>query len=83
MASAPSADSSGDAGGGPHRSTPSTPLWVKIAGAVALLVVLVFVFLLVVGGGAHGPNRHTSHTSRASDSTAVASNLIQGNVPHQ
>jgi ABC-type transporter Mla subunit MlaD len=38
---------------------PGTPLWVKVFGAIALVVVLVFVVLLVVGSG-HGPGRHAA-----------------------
>jgi ABC-type transporter Mla subunit MlaD len=34
-----------------------TPLWVKVFAAVALAVLLLFVVLLLVGGG-HGPGRH-------------------------
>jgi hypothetical protein len=36
-----------------------TPRWVRVVGIVALVVVLVFVILMVVGDpGAHGPGRH-------------------------
>jgi hypothetical protein len=37
----------------------STPLWVKVFGIVALLMVVLFVVLLVTGG--HGPGRHLLH----------------------
>lgn len=41
-----------------HGDTyPGTPLWVKIFGGIAVLVVLLFLFLLLVGSG-HGPGRH-------------------------
>jgi hypothetical protein len=40
-----------------RRSTEETPRWVKVFGIVALVVVVVFVFLLVAGGP-HGPSRH-------------------------
>jgi hypothetical protein len=37
------------------------PRWVKVAGVVAAVLVLVFVALMVFGvGGDHGPGRHTS-----------------------
>ncbi len=38
----------------------TTPRWVKVAGAVALVVVLAIGVMLLVGGGSHGPGRHTS-----------------------
>ncbi len=34
------------------------PRWVKVFGAIALVVVLVAV-LLLIGGGDHGPSRHS------------------------
>lgn len=36
------------------------PRWMKIAGLVALLLALVVAVALIVGGGEHGPSRHTS-----------------------
>ena len=35
-----------------------TPRWVKAFGIITLLVVLVFVVLMLAGGGDHGPGRH-------------------------
>ena len=44
---------------GPDRpSTSGTPRWVKVAGIIALAVVLLLVILLLSGGN-HGPGRHT------------------------
>jgi hypothetical protein len=40
------------------RSTNGTPRWVKVSGAVALLVILLVVVMLIAGGGRHGPSRH-------------------------
>ena len=37
---------------------PRTPRWVKVSGAIALVLVLLLVALLLVGGGNHGPGRH-------------------------
>jgi len=38
---------------------PGTPRWVKIVGAVSLVLLLVLGFLLVTGvGGEHSPSRH-------------------------
>jgi hypothetical protein len=36
---------------------PPAPLWVKVFGGVALIVVLLFLIVLVIGGG-HSPGRH-------------------------
>ena len=37
----------------------STPRWVKVFGAIALVVVLLFVVLMLIRGpGGHGPGRH-------------------------
>ncbi|MGH2921707.1 MAG: hypothetical protein ACRDKU_06555 [Gaiellaceae bacterium] len=53
-------DPGNDTGVGPdRRSTEGTPRWVKVFGAIALLVVLLFVIALLTGGGKHGPGRHT------------------------
>jgi hypothetical protein len=44
-----------------------TPRWVKVAGIVVLVLVLVFVVLKLTGlGGSHGPGRHApaADTSR-------------------
>lgn len=49
-----------DAGAQPRRpASTATPRWVKVAGVIALVVVLVFLALLLIGGGEHGPTRHT------------------------
>jgi len=38
---------------------PGTPRWVKVFGIIALVVVLLFVFLMFTRGpGGHGPGRH-------------------------
>jgi hypothetical protein len=44
-------------------STTSTPRWVKVFGILAVVVALLFVVMLLAGGGRHGPSRH-----RVSDS---------------
>jgi hypothetical protein len=44
-----------------------TPRWVKVAGIIVLVLVLVFVVLKLTGlGGSHGPGRHApgADTSR-------------------
>jgi hypothetical protein len=41
-------------------SYPGTPRWVKVFGIVVIVVVLLVVGLMFIGGGEHGPGRHTS-----------------------
>jgi hypothetical protein len=39
--------------------TTGPPLWLKVFGIVALIVVVVFVVVMLTGvGGGHGPGRH-------------------------
>ena len=38
---------------------PRTPRWVKISALVVLIIAVLVVILMVVGGGEHGPGRHT------------------------
>ena len=49
-----------DIGGGPYREPPpGTPRWVKVFGLIALVVLVLFVVVLLIGGGEHGPGRHS------------------------
>ena len=50
-------DSDDDTDAGPE-STTGRPLWVKVSGIIALLVVLAVIIMLLVGSN-HGPGRHT------------------------
>ncbi len=44
----------------PREPAHRTPRWVKVAGTVALVTVLAIGVILLVGGGSHGPGRHSS-----------------------
>lgn len=55
-----------------RESTMSTPRWVKAFGIVGLVLVLLFVGLQVLGGGGHGPSRHTQ-SSGAGGQTPTSS----------
>jgi hypothetical protein len=46
----PDPDSNGDTG---------TPRWVKIFGIIGLVLILLVVIMMFIGGGDHGPGRHT------------------------
>lgn len=48
---------------GGNESITGTPRWVKVFGIIATVVAILFVIMLVAGGGRHGPGRH-----RVSDS---------------
>ncbi len=37
----------------------ATPRWVKVFGIIAIVMVVLFVGLMIFGGGRHGPSRHT------------------------
>ena len=50
----PDPDSNGDSG---------TPRWVYVFGTIAIIVALLFVILLLVGGGRHGPGRQSGGDS--------------------
>ncbi len=38
---------------------PGRPLWVKVFGIIVIVVVLLGVARMFIGGGEHGPGRHT------------------------
>jgi len=55
----PSPDSNDNTGAGTGRElTPGTPLWVKVFGIVALVLVLLVIIVMFASGGSHGPGRH-------------------------
>jgi hypothetical protein len=64
------ADPGEDAAEAGRGARPGTPLWVKVFGAIALAVILVFVVLLVLGGG-HSPGRHAASGGHDHTSTHV------------
>jgi hypothetical protein len=52
-------DTDDDTGAPLDREPPAgTPRWVKVFGAIALVVVVLFVLVLILRGGEHGPGRH-------------------------
>ena len=42
-----------------NQPTAGMPRWVKVSAAIAAAVVVAIVLMLVLGGGEHGPGRHT------------------------
>ncbi len=45
-------------GGSDGGSRPPTPRWVKVGGFLVLAALVALAFMLVAGGGQHGPGRH-------------------------
>lgn len=41
-----------------QEKPPPRPRWVKVAGLVALVVIVLIAILLLVGPGGHSPGRH-------------------------
>ena len=50
---------SGSDDGGLRLEPPERPRWVKVSLLVVLALIVLFVLLQFVGGGEHGPGRHT------------------------
>jgi hypothetical protein len=68
-----------DAGDRPDlESNTGTPRWVKVFGTIAIIVLLLFVIMLVAGGGRHGPGRHRLFRSSAEGSPTPSAGAIQG-----
>ena len=49
-----------------------TPRWVKVAGVIAL-VILVMLVVALLSGGKHGPGQHVDTGARASPAVAASS----------
>ena len=43
-----------------QQTPPGIPRWVKVSAFGVLVAVLLIAALLVLGGGGHGPGRHSS-----------------------
>lgn len=57
------------------------PRWVKVFGAVALVVIVLFVILLLAGRGNHGPARHVPN--RTPSPTPSSATSDSGAPDHQ
>jgi len=75
------ADSSHDreGAGGTGAARPGTPRWVKVFGAIAVVLVLL-VGILLLSGGNHGPGRHTG-SGDGRQTTAL--NVSESEAGHQ
>jgi hypothetical protein len=64
-----------------QESTNDTPRWVKVFGVIAIIVALLFVIMLVVGGGRHGPGRHRVSDSGSGAQTPPVAGTEIGRAP--
>ncbi len=44
-------------------STTGAPRWVKVSGSIAVVLVMMVGVMLLIGGGDHGPRRHSGAPS--------------------
>ena len=63
-----------------HQSTAGTPRWVKAFGVIALVVIVLFLVVLLVRGGEHGPGRHSPGDG---SNTPAGHSGPPGGVPHE
>lgn len=64
-----------DAGGRDGAPT-SRPLWVKVAGIIGITLVLLLGYMLLFGGGQHGPGQHAP--SRNDPGPTAPPSIIDG-----
>jgi hypothetical protein len=58
---------------------PGTPRWVKVFGIILIVVVLLVVARMFIGGGEHGPGRHTP--SGDASGHVPPSSVMEDNAP--
>lgn len=56
------------------------PRWVRIFGAIVFVLILLFVAMMIVGGGQHGPGRHmgADTAERSTVSTMTSAPFMGG-----
>jgi len=61
MADPHAPDAAEDPGAGPDGRSPiGMPLWVKMSGVIAVVLILLVAVVMITGaGGEHGPGRHS------------------------
>jgi hypothetical protein len=76
----PDPDTGEDTGVRPTADRPpSTPRWVKVFGIIVIVVVLLVVAVMFIGGGEHGPGRHTP--SGDASGQVSPSNVMEDHPP--
>ena len=58
---------------------PGTPRWVKVFGIIVIVVVVLVVAGMFIGGGEHGPGRHTK--SGGAGGQVPASSVMEARAP--
>jgi hypothetical protein len=58
---------------------PGTPRWVKVFGIIVIVVVLLVVAVMFIGGGEHGPGRHTQAGDAGGQVTP--SSVVEADAP--
>jgi hypothetical protein len=71
-------DASDETGMVPDPELTGTPRWVKAFGIIAIVVALLFVILLVAGGGRHGPGRHRAFSGAPEGQAPSAGTTVGG-----
>ena len=56
-----------------------TPRWVKVFGIIVIVVVLLGVVIMLIGGGEHGPGRHTQ--SGDAGGQVAPAGVVEAHVP--
>ena len=77
--------SGSDSRGAEPGAAPTTgaPRWVKAFGIIAVILVVLLAVLLLVGGGNHGPGRHTGSAGAAGQAlpaSGTAASDLRGHV---
>lgn len=54
-----------------------TPRWVLALGTIAVILIMLFVIVMLTGGGEHGPGRHSS-TGGTGAQTAAQDRRVGG-----
>ena len=63
----------------PGREYPGIPRWVKVFGIIVIFVVLLVVAMMFIGGGEHGPGRHTP--SGDAGGQVLLSSVMEAHAP--
>ncbi len=60
---------------------PGTPRWVKVLGIIVIVVVLLLVAGMFIGGGEHGPGRHTPSGDASGQVSPSSTSVMEDHAP--